>query len=227
MHICCVGNACVAYVLQWIRSSGFSSPVSVVAYLGMSWYHTQVDLPHIRHFRRIQAHWQAYDAYARVCMAMGTNQSLGRCDRMMVLEALRLIEPLFWSDQWHPVATLMLDEHDWHSMPGAQIRRNRKNEMIMMKINENNKDIVIMGYIMMTMIYKMTMIRHDLSNHDMTWREAQDGTGIAMLCLELKLSLKNSLRVFRLSQHGMKSAYTSVCWMTNIFNTSINSFYPD
>ena len=77
--ICCVGNACVAYVLQWIRSSRFSSPVSVVgAYLGMSWYHTQVDLPHIRHFRRIQAHWQAYDAYARVCMAMGTNQSLGR-----------------------------------------------------------------------------------------------------------------------------------------------------
>jgi hypothetical protein len=37
------------------------------------------------------------------------------------------------------VATLMLDEHDWHSMPGAQIRRNRKNEMIIMKIYENNK----------------------------------------------------------------------------------------
>lgn len=37
---------------------------------------TQVDLPHIQTFRGIQARWQAYDAFARVCMAMGTNQSL-------------------------------------------------------------------------------------------------------------------------------------------------------
>lgn len=38
---------------------------------------SKVNLTHIRHFRRIQAHWQAYDAYARVCVAMGTNQLLG------------------------------------------------------------------------------------------------------------------------------------------------------
>lgn len=43
-----------------------------------------VDLPHIRHFRRIQAHWQAYDAYARVCMAMGTNQLLHTLSYMML-----------------------------------------------------------------------------------------------------------------------------------------------
>lgn len=33
-------------------------------------------LQHVRLFRRLQANWQSYDAYARVCMAMGTNQLL-------------------------------------------------------------------------------------------------------------------------------------------------------
>lgn len=33
-------------------------------------------LPHIQKWRELQAHWQAYDAYCRVCMAMGTNQIL-------------------------------------------------------------------------------------------------------------------------------------------------------
>ena len=55
--------------------------------------------------------------------------------------SLSAAEPLSWSDQWHPVATLMLDEHDWHSMPGAKICRNAKNEMIIMKIiNFKNSD---------------------------------------------------------------------------------------
>ncbi|CAK0845948.1 unnamed protein product [Prorocentrum cordatum] len=31
---------------------------------------------HIQRFRELQANWQAYDAYTRVCMAMGTNQLL-------------------------------------------------------------------------------------------------------------------------------------------------------
>eukprot|EP00913_Durusdinium_trenchii_P009472 g8902.t1 len=33
-------------------------------------------LAHVKLYRRMQANWQAYDAYARVCMAMGTNQFL-------------------------------------------------------------------------------------------------------------------------------------------------------
>ncbi|CAK9062094.1 unnamed protein product [Durusdinium trenchii] len=45
---------------------------------------TVVHLPHIKHFRRIQAHWQSYDAYARVCMAMGTNQLLHTLSYMML-----------------------------------------------------------------------------------------------------------------------------------------------
>eukprot|EP00930_Biecheleria_cincta_P058619 TRINITY_DN44426_c0_g1_i1.p1 TRINITY_DN44426_c0_g1~~TRINITY_DN44426_c0_g1_i1.p1 ORF type:complete len:971 (-),score=166.17 TRINITY_DN44426_c0_g1_i1:130-3042(-) len=32
--------------------------------------------PHIQKWRELQVHWQAYDAYCRVCMAMGTNQIL-------------------------------------------------------------------------------------------------------------------------------------------------------
>uniref|UniRef100_A0A7S4VAC7 Uncharacterized protein n=1 Tax=Alexandrium monilatum TaxID=311494 RepID=A0A7S4VAC7_9DINO len=35
-----------------------------------------VDLEHIVLYRHAQENWQAYDAYARVCMAMGTNQLL-------------------------------------------------------------------------------------------------------------------------------------------------------
>eukprot|EP00397_Hematodinium_sp_SG-2012_P005569 GEMP01005589.1.p1 GENE.GEMP01005589.1~~GEMP01005589.1.p1 ORF type:complete len:1000 (+),score=209.10 GEMP01005589.1:68-3001(+) len=33
-------------------------------------------LEHIRLYRQLQANWQSYDAYARVCMSMGTNQLL-------------------------------------------------------------------------------------------------------------------------------------------------------
>lgn len=33
-------------------------------------------LRHVQLFRKLQANWQSYDAYARVCMAMGTNQLL-------------------------------------------------------------------------------------------------------------------------------------------------------
>eukprot|EP00929_Paragymnodinium_shiwhaense_P064912 TRINITY_DN32596_c0_g1_i1.p1 TRINITY_DN32596_c0_g1~~TRINITY_DN32596_c0_g1_i1.p1 ORF type:complete len:1049 (+),score=243.33 TRINITY_DN32596_c0_g1_i1:114-3260(+) len=33
-------------------------------------------LQHVRLFRRLQGMWQSYDAYSRVCMAMGTNQLL-------------------------------------------------------------------------------------------------------------------------------------------------------
>mmetsp|Transcript_34076 Transcript_34076/g.105983 ORF Transcript_34076/g.105983 Transcript_34076/m.105983 type:complete len:958 (-) Transcript_34076:37-2910(-) len=33
-------------------------------------------LQHVRLYRQLQANWQSYDAYARVCMAMGTNQLL-------------------------------------------------------------------------------------------------------------------------------------------------------
>eukprot|EP00929_Paragymnodinium_shiwhaense_P035274 TRINITY_DN19063_c0_g1_i1.p1 TRINITY_DN19063_c0_g1~~TRINITY_DN19063_c0_g1_i1.p1 ORF type:complete len:1102 (-),score=267.17 TRINITY_DN19063_c0_g1_i1:100-3405(-) len=33
-------------------------------------------LPHIQLVKKLQANWQAYDAYARVCMAMGCNQLL-------------------------------------------------------------------------------------------------------------------------------------------------------
>ena len=33
-------------------------------------------LEHVQLYRRTQANWQSYDAYARVCMAMGTNQYL-------------------------------------------------------------------------------------------------------------------------------------------------------
>jgi hypothetical protein len=33
-------------------------------------------LEHVQQFRTLQANWQAYDAYARVCMAMGTNQTM-------------------------------------------------------------------------------------------------------------------------------------------------------
>lgn len=35
-----------------------------------------VSLRHTQLYRQVQANWQAYDAYARVCMAMGTNQLL-------------------------------------------------------------------------------------------------------------------------------------------------------
>lgn len=35
-----------------------------------------VTLEHVQLYRKVQTQWQAYDAYARVCMAMGTNQLL-------------------------------------------------------------------------------------------------------------------------------------------------------
>ncbi len=35
-----------------------------------------VMLKHVQLYRQLQANWQAYDAYSRVCMAMGTNQLL-------------------------------------------------------------------------------------------------------------------------------------------------------
>jgi len=33
-------------------------------------------LTHVRLFRQLQANWQSYDAYARVCMSLGTSQLL-------------------------------------------------------------------------------------------------------------------------------------------------------
>lgn len=38
--------------------------------------HPVTKLGHVILFRKLQANWQAYDAYARICMAMGTNQIL-------------------------------------------------------------------------------------------------------------------------------------------------------
>eukprot|EP00445_Apocalathium_hangoei_P023336 CAMPEP_0203914516 /NCGR_PEP_ID=MMETSP0359-20131031/55395_1 /ASSEMBLY_ACC=CAM_ASM_000338 /TAXON_ID=268821 /ORGANISM="Scrippsiella Hangoei, Strain SHTV-5" /LENGTH=560 /DNA_ID=CAMNT_0050840845 /DNA_START=121 /DNA_END=1800 /DNA_ORIENTATION=+ len=38
--------------------------------------HPVTKLAHVQLFRQLQSNWQAYDAYARVCMAMGTNQVL-------------------------------------------------------------------------------------------------------------------------------------------------------
>merc|ERR1719221_1577583 len=35
-----------------------------------------IALKHVRMYRKLQANWQAYDAYARVCMALGANQLL-------------------------------------------------------------------------------------------------------------------------------------------------------
>merc|ERR1719221_742732 len=35
-----------------------------------------IALKHVRMYRKLQANWQSYDAYARVCMALGTNQLL-------------------------------------------------------------------------------------------------------------------------------------------------------
>jgi len=33
-------------------------------------------LEHVKLYRSLQANWQSYDAYSRVCMSMGTNQML-------------------------------------------------------------------------------------------------------------------------------------------------------
>ena len=38
---------------------------------------TKMLLEHVQLYRRTQANWQSFDAYARVCMSMGTNQPLG------------------------------------------------------------------------------------------------------------------------------------------------------
>lgn len=48
------------------RSAGFENPAHAPA----------ATLKHTQLYRQLQANWQAYDAYARVCMAMGTNQLL-------------------------------------------------------------------------------------------------------------------------------------------------------
>eukprot|EP00971_Amphidinium_carterae_P272478 5408293-Amphidinium_carterae.1 len=37
---------------------------------------TQLPERHIQLFRQLQAKWQCYDAYCRVCMGLGTNQML-------------------------------------------------------------------------------------------------------------------------------------------------------
>ncbi|CAJ1389650.1 unnamed protein product [Effrenium voratum] len=43
-----------------------------------------LQLEHVQLFRQTQANWQSYDAYARVCMAMGTNQLLHTLSYMML-----------------------------------------------------------------------------------------------------------------------------------------------